>query len=92
MLDVVYRDARGRLIELVGALTGEQLRTPVPATSAWTVHELVAHLVGGPRTPRPADSMGRRAMSGRPVMWPSAGNDRCGSCSPSGSSSVRQSS
>jgi len=47
MLDVVYRDARGRLIKLVGALTGEQLRTPVPATSAWTVHELVAHLVGG---------------------------------------------
>jgi hypothetical protein len=28
MLDVVYRDARGRLIKLVGALTGEQLRTP----------------------------------------------------------------
>jgi len=47
MLDVVYRDARGRLTELVGALTGEQLRTPVPATSAWTVHELVTHLVGG---------------------------------------------
>jgi len=47
MLDVVYRDARGRLTKLVGALTGEQLRTPVPATSAWTVHELVAHLVGG---------------------------------------------
>jgi len=47
MLDVVYRDARGRLTELVGALTGEQLRTPVPATAAWTVHELIAHLVGG---------------------------------------------
>jgi len=47
MLDVVYRDARGRLTKLAGALTGEQLRTPVPATSAWTVHELVAHLVGG---------------------------------------------
>ena len=27
MLDVVYRDARGRLTELAGALTGEQLRT-----------------------------------------------------------------
>jgi len=47
MFDVVYRAARGRLTKLVGALTGEQLRTPVPATSAWTVHELVAHLVGG---------------------------------------------
>jgi len=47
MLDVVYRGARGRLTRLGGALTGEQLRTPVPATSAWTVHELVAHLVGG---------------------------------------------
>ncbi len=47
MLDVVYRDARGRLTTLAGALTGEQLRTPVPATSAWTVHELIAHLVGG---------------------------------------------
>jgi len=47
MFDVVYGGARGRLTRLVGALTGEQLRTPVPATSAWTVHELVAHLVGG---------------------------------------------
>jgi len=35
MADVVYRDARGRLIKLVGAVTGEQLRTPVPATSAY---------------------------------------------------------
>jgi len=47
MLDVVYRDARGRLTKLAGVLTAEQLRTPVPGTSAWTVHELVAHLVGG---------------------------------------------
>ena len=92
MLDAVYRDARGRLTKLAGALTGEQLRTPVPATSAWTVHELVAHLAGGRRNKAEVAATGRRAMSGRPVMWPSAGNDRCASSSPSGGSSVRQSS
>ena len=47
MFEVVYRDARGRLAELARALSAEQLRTPVAATPAWTVHELFAHLVGG---------------------------------------------
>ncbi|MGH3573985.1 MAG: maleylpyruvate isomerase N-terminal domain-containing protein [Pseudonocardiaceae bacterium] len=47
MFDVVYRDAHGRLAELARALSVEQLRTPVSATPAWTVHEVFAHLVGG---------------------------------------------
>jgi uncharacterized protein (TIGR03083 family) len=47
MFDVVYRNARRRLTELVSALSAEQLRTPVAATPTWTVHELFAHLVGG---------------------------------------------
>jgi uncharacterized protein (TIGR03083 family) len=47
MSDEVYRNARERLAELAGALGPEQLRIPVPATPRWTVHELIAHLVGG---------------------------------------------
>lgn len=47
MLDVLYRHARRRIGALVTALTTDQLRTPVPATPGWTVHELLAHLVGG---------------------------------------------
>jgi uncharacterized protein (TIGR03083 family) len=47
MLDVAYRHGRQRVIELVTGLDDRQLRTPVPATPKWTVHELLAHLVGG---------------------------------------------
>ncbi len=47
MVEGVYRDARHRLAGLVAELTQLQLQVPVPATPAWTVHELVAHLVGG---------------------------------------------
>lgn len=46
MLDVSYRKARERIADLVTALGGDQLRAPVPATPGWTVHELLAHLVG----------------------------------------------
>ena len=32
---------------LAGDLTDDQLATPVPATPAWTVHDVLAHLAGG---------------------------------------------
>jgi uncharacterized protein (TIGR03083 family) len=47
MLDTAYRDARHRVTTLASALRDHQLRTPVPATPGWTVHQLLAHLVGG---------------------------------------------
>jgi len=47
MLDVSYRETRHRVTELVAGLDVGQLRTPVPATPNWTVHDLLAHLVGG---------------------------------------------
>ncbi|MGE2737443.1 maleylpyruvate isomerase family mycothiol-dependent enzyme [Mycolicibacterium vaccae] len=47
MLDLTYRDARDRVMDVAGALGDHQLRTPVPATPGWTVHLLLAHLVGG---------------------------------------------
>lgn len=47
MLDTAYRNAHRRVVEVVGGLGAEQLRTPVPATPGWSVHELLAHLVGG---------------------------------------------
>ncbi|MBB3606200.1 uncharacterized protein (TIGR03083 family) [Mycolicibacterium sp. BK556] len=46
MLETTYRAARGRVCELVVTLNEEQLRSHVPATPRWTVHELLAHLVG----------------------------------------------
>jgi uncharacterized protein (TIGR03083 family) len=46
MLETTYRAARGRVRELAATLSDEQLRLPVPATPRWTVHELLAHLVG----------------------------------------------
>lgn len=47
MLDVIYRNARGRIATLAGGLTDDQLRMPVPATPGWSVHEVLAHLTGG---------------------------------------------
>lgn len=46
MLEMVYRAARARVRGLAVTLTDEQLRSQVPATPQWTVHELVAHVVG----------------------------------------------
>lgn len=46
MLETVYRTARTRVRGLAATLTDEQLRAQVPATPRWTVHELLAHLVG----------------------------------------------
>lgn len=46
MLEVMYRNARTRVSDLAATLSDEQLRTPVPATPRWTIHELLAHLAG----------------------------------------------
>src|SRR4051812_38428879 len=43
----LYRDHVAALGELAPTLTAEQLRTPVPGTPAWTVHDVLAHVAGG---------------------------------------------
>jgi uncharacterized protein (TIGR03083 family) len=47
VFDVLYRDARQRLTDIAGTLSADQLNGRVAATPAWTVHDLLAHLVGG---------------------------------------------
>lgn len=47
MLDSAYRNARHRVTALVATLDDDRLQTTVPATPLWTVHDLLAHLVGG---------------------------------------------
>ncbi|OBK87322.1 maleylpyruvate isomerase family mycothiol-dependent enzyme [Mycolicibacter sinensis] len=47
MLDASYRAARDRVGALAAGLGDHQLRTPVPATPGWTVHDVLAHMVGG---------------------------------------------
>lgn len=42
-----YRHGRARVSHLFSALTADQLQLTVPATPAWTVHDVLAHLVGG---------------------------------------------
>ena len=42
----LYEGERLALLALVRSLSPEQLRTVVPATPAWTVHDVVAHVVG----------------------------------------------
>ena len=42
----LYRAKRRELLELVHQLGAEELGTVVPATPAWTVKDVVAHLVG----------------------------------------------
>jgi uncharacterized protein (TIGR03083 family) len=44
----LYRENVAAVTELVADLTDEQLSTEVPATPAWTVHDVLAHLAGGP--------------------------------------------
>jgi uncharacterized protein (TIGR03083 family) len=43
----LYREHVAALSRLAPTLTDEQLTTVVPATPAWTVHEIFAHLAGG---------------------------------------------
>lgn len=47
MLADSYRGARDRIGALAVDLSAEQLRLPVPATPAWSVHDVLAHLAGG---------------------------------------------
>lgn len=47
MLDTIYRDARLRVVDFITSFDGRELHAPVPATPTWTVHDLLAHLVGG---------------------------------------------
>jgi len=43
----LYRDNIDAVCALTEALSEDQLSTPVPATPAWTVRDVVAHLAGG---------------------------------------------
>jgi len=43
----LYRDHVAAVTALAEDLSAEQLREPVPATPAWTVHDVLAHLAGG---------------------------------------------
>ncbi|MFB9315485.1 maleylpyruvate isomerase N-terminal domain-containing protein [Nocardioides plantarum] len=43
----LYRDHVAAISELVGDLTDEHLAIEVPATPAWTVRHVLAHLAGG---------------------------------------------
>ena len=43
----LYREHVADISAWAGDLTGEQLAVLVPATPAWTVHEVLAHLAGG---------------------------------------------
>lgn len=42
----IYSDGVDAVAELAGRLTDDQLTTAVPATPAWTVHGVLAHLAG----------------------------------------------
>jgi uncharacterized protein (TIGR03083 family) len=46
-LAVTYRQARARVSDLARALSPDQLQMSVPATPAWTIHQVLAHLAGG---------------------------------------------
>ena len=43
---IVYERARGRFVITVGDLQPNQAATPVPATPAWKVGDVLAHVVG----------------------------------------------
>lgn len=47
MLDTSYRNARIRVSAIAAGLDESQLLELVPATPEWSVHDLLAHLVGG---------------------------------------------
>jgi uncharacterized protein (TIGR03083 family) len=44
----LYRDNVAAVSALAGDLTEEQLTATVPGSPAWTVHDVLAHLAGGP--------------------------------------------
>lgn len=45
-LGALYLETRARVAALASGLTADEEARPVPATPAWTVHDLVAHLAG----------------------------------------------
>lgn len=59
-----YRQARARVSHLFGALSTDQLHLLVPATPSWTVHDVLAHLVGGA-----ADAAGDRLDGAGSQGW-----------------------
>src|ERR1700722_4546013 len=59
-----YRHARARVSHMFSAFTADQLQLTVPATPAWTVHGVLAHLVGGA-----ADAAGDRLDGAPPGQW-----------------------
>ena len=58
--DELYRANVVAITQLAGDLTDDQLATRVPGSPDWTVHEVLAHLAGGP-----ADAVSDR-MDGAP--------------------------
>jgi uncharacterized protein (TIGR03083 family) len=44
----IYRDARARVVTLIGSLSDDQLALQVPGTPKWSVRDLIGHFVGCP--------------------------------------------
>ncbi len=59
-----YATTRGRITELVAGLSDDDAAVVVPACPAWTVKDLLAHLVGVP-----ADLVARRNPGGDTQAW-----------------------
>lgn len=60
----LYRDHVDAIAGLSGGLTDGQLDTPVPGCPEWTVHDVLAHLAGGP-----ADSVSGRTEGAPGPAW-----------------------
>lgn len=60
----LYREHVSAVTALVSHLDDDQVETVVPGTPAWTVHEVVAHLAGGP-----ADSLTGRTDGAPGPEW-----------------------
>ena len=67
----LYDHERTTVMALAAGLTAEQLATPVPATPAWTVHDVLAHVVG-----IAADLNTQDFGSGDPDAWTARQVDR----------------
>jgi len=63
----LYERQRVELIGLIRSLSVDQLRTPVPATPAWSVRDVMAHVVG-----ITADLNAQDFGSGDPDEWTAA--------------------
>jgi len=63
-LAATYRQARARMTHLFGSLAAEQVQQLVPATPAWTVHDVLAHLTGGA-----VDAVGDRLDGAPSAEW-----------------------